>query len=722
MTAGAARAPSPQRAAPVADTATPLSSLDAQFHDMCRLKNTQKKSDLFLLVEGLPPTASSRHRYALNDEYFELHERIASGSYGVVYRGKFGRDGSLTKIAVKYLDGGTKREANSEVVLQTTLFCLFREQAAKYRHERQTSTASPITNLFVTAQPPKSIFNMAKIPKPYFAAEYKRPKKGADRFIGMESLDYDLIDYVERTGVAALPGLVRQVACLLLFLQERLQFQHGDLHGENVMIKATNPPVAYLIDFGMSTYQIGKRARTSAGAGRYTRDTPMNPCLDLLMLLTFCQEVLGRRDGADCKAASRWCANIVLPFWNSIKNRLRNGGGDDPEFSSTEVIRKAKQYGSGIDSTTFAHHMLYQYAALVRYPTTPLDIIVYIDNHRYGGTPPATVDGWNAAGIFRREAVATAQPATSALLLVASIKGDVDEVRRCLKDPSVDVNFDTSGANPLASASSNGHASIVEILLSDPRIEVNANNGQALWTASAEGHEAVVDRLLAHPKIDVNANDGQALWLASQTGHEGVVKLLLAQRGIDVNAKGGRALVSASKEGHAAIVKLLLAHPSINRDADNGLALSVAANDRIRKMLQVEAKSLERYRATLPSVHYDDLGTFLDNPVVSDDVRPPIDDNALIEAHRAVNARSYKRQTNNIWRDIALVLGEPEAAWKTLYYRWTNLPPDVVLMPPPPTDTPAGGPLMRDFADAAGLSSEPKLAPRPPRPKSRRVR
>ncbi|KAJ3885472.1 ectomycorrhiza-induced ankyrin-domain/NACHT-domain-containing protein [Lentinula edodes] len=151
-------------------------------------------------------------------------------------------------------------------------------------------------------------------------------------------------------------------------------------------------------------------------------------------------------------------------------------------------------------------------------------------------------------------------------LQAASSEGHESIVKLLLEH---DANVNAQGGhfgNALQAASSKGHESIVKLLLEN-NADVHAQggySGNALQAASSKGYEFIVKLLLEH-NADVNVQVGQyrnALQAASYWGHDSIVKLLL-EHNADVNAQGGEdgnALQAASYCGHEFIVKLLLEH------------------------------------------------------------------------------------------------------------------------------------------------------------------
>jgi ankyrin repeat protein len=100
----------------------------------------------------------------------------------------------------------------------------------------------------------------------------------------------------------------------------------------------------------------------------------------------------------------------------------------------------------------------------------------------------------------------------------------------------------------------------------------------ALHVAACEGHVEIVEHLVRESNMDVNAMNGHgeaALHIAAQRGHLDVMKFLFAERHVDLNVKTGErhnwkagertALHCAAKEGHLHIVNWL-----VDKGADVG--------------------------------------------------------------------------------------------------------------------------------------------------------
>ncbi|KAH8430205.1 ankyrin repeat domain-containing protein [Aspergillus melleus] len=145
--------------------------------------------------------------------------------------------------------------------------------------------------------------------------------------------------------------------------------------------------------------------------------------------------------------------------------------------------------------------------------------------------------------------------------------------QRLMSDERFDVTVCCScGGNPLHHAAETGCLHILQILLSDFDIDINAQDADgftALIYAAAEGHESIVRELLSH-SLDINRRDHRgrtALWWATNNGHEWAARCLLARSGIRVDAigeDGSTSLHHAVRWGSATLINLLLTHRDIN--------------------------------------------------------------------------------------------------------------------------------------------------------------
>ena len=168
-------------------------------------------------------------------------------------------------------------------------------------------------------------------------------------------------------------------------------------------------------------------------------------------------------------------------------------------------------------------------------------------------------------------------------LLAAAFDGAVDDVKVLLEENEVDVNqfggeyHDT----PLSCACCGGHTKVIELLLEQPTLEVNARtvkDDTALGEAARRGRAGAVKLLLGNPGIDVNVDGNYSctpLHYACCYGHPGVVAELLKHPAIDVNVRDmdgetplhtavAHTMIGKVKAPvREAIVELLLGHPGI---------------------------------------------------------------------------------------------------------------------------------------------------------------
>ncbi|KAE8365200.1 ankyrin repeat-containing domain protein [Aspergillus caelatus] len=136
---------------------------------------------------------------------------------------------------------------------------------------------------------------------------------------------------------------------------------------------------------------------------------------------------------------------------------------------------------------------------------------------------------------------------------------------------------DESSGLSLYTASLNGHARVVKLLLENDA-DVGAADGSrltALHVSSQKGHIDVV-KLLIDSGAETNCTSSYGstpLNMASGRGHVEVAQLLL-DNGADIttaNNEGWTPLISASHEGHDGVVKLLLDNPKIDINAEDNI-------------------------------------------------------------------------------------------------------------------------------------------------------
>ncbi|APR97800.1 ankyrin repeat domain-containing protein [Wolbachia endosymbiont of Folsomia candida] len=169
-------------------------------------------------------------------------------------------------------------------------------------------------------------------------------------------------------------------------------------------------------------------------------------------------------------------------------------------------------------------------------------------------------------------------------LFYAAESGDLEDVRRFIRN-GADINEqDDMGNTPLYIAASAGHLTIVNALIA---AGADVNNGDvlgsrpgaALHGAASNGHLEIVNILIARG-ADVNKGDRcgygpeTALHCAARNGHLEIVNVLI-DAGADINSQGrdeNAPLHSAARSGHLEIVNILIARGAdINFNNNHGI-------------------------------------------------------------------------------------------------------------------------------------------------------
>ena len=297
-------------------------------------------------------TSVLRGRYRfLTDQEFSVQSVMGGGEYGRVMKGTFGRRDVVVKRNVNV----SMREDVNEAIMQTRLYCHLKDD----------------------------VRDMARIPETIFAATVP----GFGRVLGMQRMDAPLIKHVQSTPPAAQIRRLREallkVCKLLLVLQTDFSFMHGDLHGENIMIRGEE---VFLIDFGMASAKFDRHPRTIT-SDRY-EGVRFHSQLDLLTLMTALREDLGL---SHHEKVAAWCGAFVDPFWTIVRKELLENGGmarTKLPYGARKTVRKAREEILSSGEVYYAHHLLYEYIGRVSYaPCHPRNMIRRLGEARPTPTP-----------------------------------------------------------------------------------------------------------------------------------------------------------------------------------------------------------------------------------------------------------------------------------------------------------------------------------------------
>lgn len=169
-------------------------------------------------------------------------------------------------------------------------------------------------------------------------------------------------------------------------------------------------------------------------------------------------------------------------------------------------------------------------------------------------------------------------------LTLAADNAQPEAVKLLLADPRVDPNNDEGDTTALVQACSVSrgnearYVEVVHLLLQDGRADPTWNDSKVLSVVSYFGDYAEIVRLLLEDgRADPSDGNGEALILASTRGREKIVALLLADPRTVPWAQDGEALIGAVEEEEASVVKLLLKDGRVNPSTRDGAALVIAA-------------------------------------------------------------------------------------------------------------------------------------------------
>ena len=137
---------------------------------------------------------------------------------------------------------------------------------------------------------------------------------------------------------------------------------------------------------------------------------------------------------------------------------------------------------------------------------------------------------------------------------------------------------DSDGKTILHLSAQNAHTETVRLLLSDPRIEVNIQDGQGcsslFYACQKENNQGLVNLIASHKNLNWSSPlNYLAFPFACKNGYTLVVQKLIEDKNFDLNVKdsqGETPLHYAVYDGHTETVKLLLSDPRTDINTQNG--------------------------------------------------------------------------------------------------------------------------------------------------------
>ena len=203
----------------------------------------------------------NREQY-LGDKEIKFINILGKGGYGRIHGGTYGGRRCAIKESLEPMnDNNDIEEYYSEIIKQNELFCQV--------HRSKLSE-------------PK----YAKIPKPLFVANMDKTP-----LLGMEPLDDSLYNFIKLAArinqgqlgdrrmdtftfklkmTKVLTDMFECICNTLIYLQEKYDFYHRDMHCGNIMYRKTGETYKwYLIDFGFSTFKLHNYRFSEKGAGPY---------------------------------------------------------------------------------------------------------------------------------------------------------------------------------------------------------------------------------------------------------------------------------------------------------------------------------------------------------------------------------------------------------------------------------------------------------------------
>ncbi|KAJ3294046.1 hypothetical protein HDU79_011629, partial [Rhizoclosmatium sp. JEL0117] len=156
------------------------------------------------------------------------------------------------------------------------------------------------------------------------------------------------------------------------------------------------------------------------------------------------------------------------------------------------------------------------------------------------------------------------------------IYGMYEELQSWILDPRINPSENNSKA--LIFAIENGHFEVVDVLLTDGR--VNPNNRNVLKLATKKGRDDIVQRILEDPRTNPSLEDNVALLIAGHGNYKTILEKLLLDPRINVTLDNNILFINSCVRRYVPLIKALLLDGRADPTAQGNYALKYAIRHR----------------------------------------------------------------------------------------------------------------------------------------------
>lgn len=125
----------------------------------------------------------------------------------------------------------------------------------------------------------------------------------------------------------------------------------------------------------------------------------------------------------------------------------------------------------------------------------------------------------------------------------------------------------------------NIHHKVIQLLLSDSKIDPSQDNNNCIITTVKNGHTKMTQLLLNHHNVDPSVKNNRCIITAARYGYIEIVEILLQDKRVDPSDQNNAAICSAAENGHIEIVKLLTNHYKVNPSDRKNCPIILAAKN-----------------------------------------------------------------------------------------------------------------------------------------------